>query len=424
MIKFIIKGLLRDRHRSLFPVIMVTIGVFITVFYQAFMGGILTDMVDSTARFTSGHVKIMSRAYVENEDQVPNDMALTGVDEIIEDLKAEYPDMIWVKRIKFGGLLDIPDENGETRSQGTVAGMGVDLLSPSSTEINTLNIAKSVVSGRMPEEPGEILISDEMAKELDISLGDYATLLSSGMFGSMAIYNFKVVGTLKFGIPMMDRGAMIADIQDVQQALNMEDAAGEILGYLPNRVYNDEVCAEIVAKFNARYAEDKSEFAPVMGKLKETSGLTDYLTMANNMAGTIAFIFVIIMSIVLWNSGLLGGLRRYGEVGVRLAIGEHKGHIYRSLLCESLAIGIVGTIIGTGLGLAAAFWMQTKGLDLSDAIKNINMMVPLVFRARITPATYYIGFFPGIIATVLGTALAGIGIYRRQTASLFKELET
>ena len=54
MITFIIKGLLRDRHRSLFPVIMVTIGVFITVFFQAFMGGILTDMVDSTARFSTG----------------------------------------------------------------------------------------------------------------------------------------------------------------------------------------------------------------------------------------------------------------------------------------------------------------------------------------------------------------------------------
>lgn len=424
MIKYIIKGLLRDHHRSLFPIIMVTIGVFITVFFQAFMGGILTEMVDSTARFSSGHVKIMSRAYAENEDQVPNDLALTGVDVIMRDLKAEYPDMTWVKRIKYGGLLDIPDEKGETRAQGTVAGMGVDLLSPGSPEIKTLNIAKSIVSGRMPEKSGEILISDDMAKELDISLGDYATLISSGMFGSMAIYNFQVVGTVKFGIPMMDRGAMIADIRDIQQALNMENAAGEILGYLPQGVYNDEACAEIVEKFNARYADNDSEYAPVMGKLKELSNLSDYLALANNMASTIAILFVIIMSIVLWNSGLLGGLRRYGEVGLRLAIGERKGHIYSSLLYESVAIGLVGSIIGTAIGLVAAYWMQTKGWDFSGAMKNVNMMIPLVFRAKITSATYYIGFFPGLIATVLGTALAGIGIYRRQTASLFKELET
>jgi len=424
MITFIIKGLLRDRHRSLFPVIMVTIGVFITVFFQAFMGGILTDMVDSTARFSTGHVKIMSRAYAENEDQVPNDLALTGVDAIIKDMKQQYPDMTWVKRIKYGGLLDIPDENGETRSQGTVAGFGVDLLSPASTEISTLNIDKSIVTGRMPEKPGEILISDEMARDLGIALGDEATLITSTMYGSMAIYNFNVVGTIKFGVPMMDRGAMIADIGDIQQALNMEDAAGEILGYLPGGVYNDEICGKIVGEFNAKYVDEDNEFAPVMVKLKENSGLSDYLTMANNMASMIAIIFVIIMSIVLWNAGLLGGLRRYGEVGVRLAIGEHKGHVYRSLLIESVAIGLVGSVIGTSIGLLMAYWMQTKGWDFSSAMKNVNMMIPLVFRARITSTTYYIGFFPGLISTVLGTALAGIGIYKRQTASLFKELET
>jgi putative ABC transport system permease protein len=424
MITFIIKGLLRDRHRSLFPVIMVTIGVFITVFFQAFMGGILTDMVDSTARFSTGHVKIMSRAYMENEDQLPNDLALTGVDAIMQDLKQKYPDITWVKRIKYGGLLDIPDENGETRSQGAVAGFGVDLHNPKSTEISTLNIANSIVSGRMPDKPGEILISDEMARDLKIALGDKATLISSTMFGSMAIYNFKVVGTIKFGIPMMDRGAMIADISDIQEALNMEDAAGEILGYLPGGVYDDKVCAKIADNFNAGYTDNESGFAPVMSKLQEISGLSDYLALANNMASTIAMIFVIIMSIVLWNAGLLGGLRRYGEVGVRLAIGEHKGHVYSSLLVESVAIGLVGSVIGTGIGLMMAYWMQTKGWDFSNTMKNVNMMIPLVFRARITSVTYYIGFFPGLISTLLGTALAGVGIYKRQTASLFKELET
>ncbi len=415
---------MRDRHRSLFPIIMVTIGVFITVFFQAFMGGFLTDMVDSTARFSSGHVKIMSRAYAENSDQVPNDLALTGVNEIMQELKKEYPDMTWVKRIQFGGLLDIPDENGETRSQATVAGLGVDLLSPGSTEIKTMNIAKSVKSGRMPQSPYEILVSDDMAQRLGINLGENATLISSSMYGSMAISNFTVVGTIHFGIEMMDRGAMIADVADIQQVLNMENAAGEILGYLPDGVYNDEKSQAIVDKFNQKYADSVDEFAPVMGTLKEISNLSDYLDLANNMAATIAFIFVIIMSIVLWNAGLLGGLRRYGEVGVRLAIGEHKRHIYSSLIYESVFIGLVGTVIGTSLGLIAAYILQVHGLDLSGAMKNVNMMIPLVFRARITTESYYIGLFPGLIATILGTALAGIGIYRRQTASLFKELET
>ena len=423
MIKFIINGLLRDHHRSLFPIIIVAIGVWLTVFMQAYITGVMGDMLDTTARFQTGHVQIMSKAYAENKDQVPNDLALMDVVKIMTDMQSEYPEMTWVKRITFGGLIDIPDVNGETRSQAPVMGFGIDLLSPGSTEIHTMNVDKSLVQGRMPEEPGEILISDVLAERLEVSIGDAATLLSSTMFGSMTMHNFKVVGTIKFGIMAMDRGAIIADVGDVQLALDMEDAAGGILGYLPNRIYNDNTALGIVERFNQRYKNEADEYAPVMGALIELSDLGDYLSMAGSYSAIIIFVFVMVMSIVLWNAGLLGALRRYGEVGIRLAIGEPKGHIYRSLIYESVFIGIVGSIIGTMLGLGCAYWLQVVGLDISAFLKNTSMMVPSVFRAAITEETYYIGFFPGLIATVLGTMLSGIGIYKRQTAQLFKELE-
>lgn len=423
MIRFLVKGLLRDYHRSLFPILIVAIGVWITVFMQAYMKGVFGDMIDYSARFSTGHVKIMTRAYAENEDQKPNDLALIGVEQIVEQLQEEYPQMIWVKRIQFGGLLDIPDENGETRSQGPMVGMGID-LSPGSPEIEILNIKKALVTGRLPQNRGEILISDNLARKLGVGIGDDATLISATMYGSMAVYNFTVVGTIRFGVQAMDRSAVLADIADVQQALDMTNAAGEILGYLEHRVYDEERAQMIADRFNFRYQEVADEFAPVMGTLSQLSGLGEYLSMADNYSEIIIFTFVLVMSIVLWNAGLLGGLRRYGEVGVRLAIGEPKGHVYRSMINESIVIGLVGSLIGTGLGLGSAYWLQVKGLDISSLMKNITMMVPTVFRAQITPETYYIGFIPGLLSTVLGTSLSGIGIYRRQTAQLFKELET
>jgi putative ABC transport system permease protein len=129
------------------------------------------------------------------------------------------------------------------------------------------------------------------------------------------------------------------------------------------------------------------------------------------------------MSIVLWNVGLLGGIRRYGEVGLRLAIGEHKGHIYRSMIYESVLIGIIGSIIGTTLGLVFAYWLQVKGINIGDMMKNSTLLFPGVIHAKITTETYYLGFIPGLFSMVLGTMLSGVGIYRRQTAQLFKELE-
>ena len=126
MIKFLLKGILRDKSRSLLPIIVVSLGVFITVLGSGWLGGVFGDMIDVNANFTTGHVKVMTRAYAENENQLPNDLALLDVEKLLTNLNSDYPDMEWVKRINFGGLLDVPDENGETRAQGPAAGKAID----------------------------------------------------------------------------------------------------------------------------------------------------------------------------------------------------------------------------------------------------------------------------------------------------------
>ena len=134
-------------------------------------------------------------------------------------------------------------------------------------------------------------------------------------------------------------------------------------------------------------------------------------------------VFVLVMSIVLWNAGLMNGIRRYGEIGVRLAMGEPKGAIYRSMIFESICIGLVGSALGTALGLMVSYWMQIYGLDFSSMMQKSTILISSVIHARVTPTSYYIGFVPGLFASVLGTMFAGIAIYKRQTSQLFKELE-
>jgi putative ABC transport system permease protein len=380
-------------------------------------------MVKSTAHYQTGHVRIMTQAYAKESNQNPIDLAFVGVENMMTVLNEKYPDMIWTPRIKFGGLIDIPDENGETKTQGPVTGMAVNLISESSPEHNFLNIEEAIIRGHMPNKPGEILIGDEFAKKLNVVPGDMATLISSTMFGSMAMANFYISGTVQFGIAALDRSAIFTDISDIQYALDMQDVACEILGFFPDDVYKDEKASIMTASFNEEFKNPNDQFSPQMGALPEESGLTDYLAMIDFMAIILIMIFVVAMSIVLWNAGLMGSLRRYGEIGVRLAVGEEKGHVYRTMIMESLIIGTFGSLLGTLAGVSISYWMQIHGLDFGELFKHSSMMISSVYRARVTLGSFFIGFAPGIISTVLGATIAGIGIYKRQTSQLFKELE-
>jgi putative ABC transport system permease protein len=423
MIKFLIKGIIRDRSRSLLPVIVVALGVFLTVFMSGFLRGVFNDLTELNAKFTTGHVKILTHAYAENEDQVPNDLALLDVKKLLAELEKDYPDMEWVERIHTGGLLDVPDAAGETRGQGPAIGTAVDLLSPGTQEIERMNIKKSLVKGSIPVKPGEALISDDFAERFKVAVGDKVTLFGSTMNGSMLFKTFIVSGTLRFGNSLLDRGAIFMDIHDAQTALDMDDGASEVLGYFKDGIYNDLKALEVEKSFNTKYSRKEDEFSPQMSRLVEQQGLGDYLKLTDSVSTIMVFIFVIAMSIVLWNTGLLGGLRRYREFGVRLALGEEKKHIYKTTIYEAVLIGLIGSFIGTSLGLGASYYLQAHGWDISSIFKNIGMMLPSVYRAKVTPDLFYIGFFPGVIATVLGSALAGFAIYKRKTAQLFHELE-
>jgi len=423
MIRFLLKGILRDRSRSLFPMLVVIGGVMLTVVLYSWMMGFEKDIVRANASFRSGHLIVMSRAYAEDSDQMPNDLACLGVADLLTELKHQYPDVFWSPRIRFAGLIDVPDSSGETAAQGPILGLGVDLLSAKTIEPEVLNLSQALVAGRLPSSPGEMLITEEMAGRLHIDLGQKVTIITTSMYGSLTTFNLIVSGTIRFGIAAMDRGLVFADINDISSGLDMNDAAGEIVGFFNDGRYRPTEADQISKTFNSNPESQPDRFEPVMMTLMKHSGLEATLKMYRYVSGSLVTIFVAAMSIVLWNAGLLGSIRRYGEFGIRLAIGETQGHLYRFLIAESALIGLIGTVVGTILGLLSSWYLQEVGIDISSVMKNASIVMSDVLRAQITWTSYFIGFIPGLAATLLGSMISGLGIYRRQTSQLTKEFE-
>ena len=423
MIKFIIKGILRDKSKSIIPIAVISVGVMVTVMMSGFLEGIFSDVINQNAKLDTGHVKIMTKPYAENKEQLPNDLALLEISELIDSLNLNYPDLIWTPRIKFGGIMDVPDSSGNTKSQGPGMGLAMSIQNKESGELQRLQLKKSLNKGRLPERSGEIILSDDYATKLNISPGEKITFFGTTMEGSMVFQSFEMTGTVRFGSPLMDKGTFIIDISDAQNMLDMENGTGELLGYFKDNRYDDQKALIISENFNTKFNESKDEYAPIMLTLKDQNGLRESLDMGDAFSGIFIFIFILAMSLVLWNTGLIGGLRRYNEFGIRLALGESKNNVFKLLLIEASVIGTIGSIIGTILGVVFCYYLQEVGIDISEDTANSTIIMPSVMRAYVTPNLFFIGFIPGLFSMLFGTALAGRGIYKRETARLFKELE-
>jgi len=427
MIRFLTKGLLRDRSRSLFPVLVITLTVTLVIFSIGFMKGTMNSLLLDTAVILTGHEKVVTRAYNEESQLMPNDLALLDVDQLINNLEQDYPEFFWSPRITFAGLLDVPDENGETKAQGPVLALGIDFFSDESREVEIWELERSLVSGRLPENRDDALISSKLADQLNIQAGEQVTFIGSTMDNAFTTYNFTIIGTFNLRKGQTDKQMMLVDLSGARAALDMDNAASAIFGFAHSLYYDDEAAVALRSKYNEIHSDSLDIFSPFMLALRDGNQMGSMVDISNAMMAIMGGIFLVVVMVVLWNMGLMSGLRRYGEVGLRLALGESKGQVYRSMISEAVIIGLAGTAMGTGIGIALTYYVQENGIDYTkgmEALSSSSMVAPNIFYAQVTPDLFYIGFIPGVLATVLGTMLAGLAVYKREMAQLFKELET
>jgi len=387
------------------------------------MDGMFDQFIADAARFETGHVKVTTQAYKDLGSEFANDLAIDNADSVTADLRTRYPELLWEQRIKFGGLLDFSDSLGNPVAQGPVMGIATDLMSRIDDEVDVLHLKKALRSGRLPENPGEALAAVRLLDEFNQEIGAEALMVTGSATGGMAIFKFKIVGTIEFGVPIMDRNLILVDLEDARWGLDMENWTGEILGYQPKLVYDEKSALTIRDDFNRAFRDSTDEYSMTMTALSEMPQLGVSLKIASFVMAILVLIFVFAMSIVLWNTGLMQGIRRYGEFGVRLAMGESKRRVYLGMIYESIAVGIIGSVLGTAIGLGISYYLQEVGIDMTKAMRQVDMVISGVLHAKITPMSFVIGFVPGLMATIIGAVFSGIGIFKRQTAQLFKELE-
>ncbi len=431
MIRWLIKGIARDKTRSLFPFLVVTAGVSLMIFFIGFMDGIFADMIDMTANLDTGHLRFVNRPFYEEEFLSPMDRALPAKTETGRWLEENSdPRVRWSPRIRWAAIMDVPDDQGETKHQTPVLGMAMDLLSKDTPELARLKLADSIVAGRLPNAPRELIAGHQLAETLQLELGRPVTLIGQSFDGGLATDNYTVVGFVRFGVAAMDKKMALIDIKDAEETFYMQDMVTDWLGFLPAEVgYREyagfkhalqERMTGLLARPPAAWAADDE---PIVLSILEQRNLQSLVRTFEMVKNVVVIIFVVLMTLVLWNAGLLNGIHRYGEMGLRLAMGETHRALVASLGMEALLIGVIGSATGCLIGGAIVYYLQEVGVNMGDAFAKTGMMLSDVARGRLSVSGFVLGIVPGMTASVLGSLIASMAVFKRSEANLFRELE-
>jgi len=431
MIVFLFRGIFRDKSRFLFPISIVTIGVALVVALVGFMEGVFMGMIDMTANLDTGHLRLVNKPFYDEEHLRPLDRSLAAQKETLKWLEHNTnSDITWAPRIRWGALLDVPDANGNTKSQTPVVGMALDFKSSDSFEIKRLHLVESLLKGKLPLGKNEMIIGNQLAHSLKVSLGQSVTLLGQSFDGGLVADNYTIVGFIKFGVTTMDKKMVLIDLIDAQNTFYMDDTVTDWLGYFPssfNFTNYVDVKNKINFNLNTWIKTPPKDWAkddiPITLSILDQQNIGSMVKTFTLIKSFVVGIFTFLMMLVLWNAGVLSGIHRYGEMGLRLAFGESHWKLIFTLGIEGLFIGILGSIVGCIIGGTFTWYLQEIGLNMGDAFSKSGLMINDVVRARLTLDGFIQGIIPGIFSSVTGTLIASLAIFKRSEANLFRELE-
>lgn len=164
-------------------------------------------------------------------------------------------------------------------------------------------------------------------------------------------------GLIRFGVMAMDKKMVLIDLDDAQHTFYMDNMVTDWLGFVPASAPYDrykDMKQAIQSHLPDLLKDPPPQWAgddrPIVLTILDQRNIGEIARKFELIRGVIVLIFTFLMVLVLWNAGLLNGIHRYGEMGLRLAMGETHRHLVASLTLEAFAVGVIGSIGGCVVG--------------------------------------------------------------------------
>ncbi len=336
------RNLWRNRRRTLITISAVVFATWLSIGMRGLQLGTYEQNINFSLNLFSGHLQLQHPSFADNPT-LHNTFTFDA--DIEAALRNDQRVKAYAPRIIADGLLSFRDN-----SQGAAI-FGVD----PAAERKVSRILKRIDNGRMMKsrDAMEIVLGHTMLQNLQASIGDEVVILTQGRDGSLGNMKYRIVGTVKSGVPDFDRSAVFIGIGALQELITMPRHISVIAVSLKD--LND--VPDVVREINERLAGHDVRamtWQEVMPELKQSIDLDNY--------SSILFlgILIVVVAFGILNTILMSVTERFREFGVLLAIGMPQGALVRLVFLETLFIMMLGVLIGNLFGYAVVSWFAAN----------------------------------------------------------------
>ncbi|MFN2105800.1 MAG: ABC transporter permease [Candidatus Promineifilaceae bacterium] len=339
------RNMWRNWRRTLIASVAIVLGLILLIFMDSLIRGSDQAIYGNAVRLYGGNVQVHAPGYRDMAKRLPL-LPLADGDFVVEKV-SEQPNVLNAsKRINTGGMVS---------SREGAQPVNITAIEPESESAVSL-VAENITLGRFltAEDRDSILISQELADLLDVSVNDRITLMGRRMDQSMRQRTMDIVGIFDLGMGEAERGLVYINLPAAQTLYDLRDEETEVAVTLEQIGQEDELIASLEPELSGYEIDSFYTLQPEIQQALATK---------SSFTAGLGFIVLLMASIGIFNIMLMAVYERTREMGVLGALGMKGRQLMSLFMLEGTFIGLFSAILGCTLSWLLVRAVASVGLN-------------------------------------------------------------
>jgi putative ABC transport system permease protein len=342
------RNIFRNRRRTGLTLIVIVFGVVALVFFGGYKEVTFRNLRESTIRNRLGHMQVYQKGALEAKSEKPLEHGLENVAAIRAVIEKDPRVKTTAAQIGVTGLIS----NGDKSETFLGTAVEPDRDRPMSSQ-------RMVAGEFLPESDIDaVIIGKGLADTLNAKPGDYLTLMTTTVSGSLNAADVRVAGVFATGVKEYDDRAVKMPLAGAQRLLQTPKVEKLLV------MLNDTADTPLVRSRLEQLIGDNKW--PV--EVRDWSQLaTFYHQVVLLYNGIFSFLGMVVFAIVVLsvaNTIMMSIFERTREIGTLMSMGTTRARVWTMFLLEGLFVGILGGVIGLAAGYALAHLVNGLHLQL------------------------------------------------------------
>ena len=396
MFSLTLKGLWAHRVRYALTSLAVVLGV-------AFMAGtmVLTDTMEQTFAEVFESANDGTDVIVRRQAAIDGEFATTRdrIDgSVVEDISAI--DGVATAHGSIQGFAQLVDADGEAaETDGLGATVGANWLADE--RLNPFTLA----SGRAPTRADEAVIDQRTLDDQGWAVGDTITVLTKAGPAELAI-----VGTATYGdVDGLPGASLIATDDGTAQRLFAEPGRFDSIVVAAG----PEVTArELADRIDAVSGDGIEVLTGAQDTADRQADFKEDLSFFNTFLLAFAYVSLFVGTFIIHNTFSIVVAQRVKDLAMLRAIGARRAQVLRSIVLESVVVGLVSAVVGLAGGVGLSFGLRAllAGVGLEIPSGPIVVSTGTIVTAFAVGAT--VSVVSALLPAIRGSRIAPMAALR------------